>query len=286
MRVLKRKLLIAFIIIMTSLFALMGCAKQPVNSKSTSKSTVSKTDSKNQKSNSNQTASYVPTTENIVLTTDSTDLITISTQIMTKYLDEYKKDSVLKEMRIMDYTIGTISQIQGNTDKFSFCVGYSIKPFDIKSYALMGNGKEKDSWIIEKSNFVEAQKKEDGYRISKLEDNYTPTAEYITLPANSSDLKTISNQIMVKYLDQFKQGLVSQGVKITEYTINEIKDIKGDTDKFSFYVEYSLKPSDMKSYVLAGNGEVKDSWIVNKAAFVNIQKVGNEYKMTGIGTGP
>lgn len=91
---------------------------------------------------------------------------------------------------------------------------------------------------------------------------------------------------MIKYLDQFKKVLVSQEVKITDYTINEIKDIKGDTDKFSFYVGYSLKPSDMKSYVLAGNGEVKDSWVVNKIAFVSVKKVGNEYKMTGIGTGP
>lgn len=45
MRVLKRKLLIVFIIIMTSLLALIGCVKQSVNSKSTSKSTVSKTNS-------------------------------------------------------------------------------------------------------------------------------------------------------------------------------------------------------------------------------------------------
>lgn len=168
MRVLKRKLLIVFIIIMTSSFALIGCAKQPVNSKITAKSTVPKIDSKNQKANSNQTANYVPTAENIVLTTDSTDLITISTQIMTKYLDEYKKDSVLKEMRIMDYTIGTISQIQGNTDKFSFYVGYSLKPSDMKSYVLAGNGEVKDSWVVNKVAFVSVQKVGNEYKMTGI----------------------------------------------------------------------------------------------------------------------
>lgn len=48
---------------------------------------------------------------------------------------------------------------------------------------------------------------------------------------------------------------------------------------------YSIKPAYLNSYFLAGNGEVKDSWVVNKFNFVDVQKVGSQYKIINMGTG-
>lgn len=48
---------------------------------------------------------------------------------------------------------------------------------------------------------------------------------------------------------------------------------------------YSIKSAYLNSYFLAGNGEVKDSWVVNKFNFVDVQKVGSQYKIINMGTG-
>lgn len=114
---------------------------------------------------------------------------------------------------------------------------------------------------------------------------YVPLIQNISLITDSKDLKVISNQIISKYLDEFKKGRVTKELGITDYTINKIDDIQGNDNKFSFFVNYSEKPADMNSYCLAGNGIIKGDWILNRTRFVYVEKVNNVYRITDMGTG-
>ncbi|WP_209702127.1 hypothetical protein [Clostridium algifaecis] len=122
--------------------------------------------------------------------------------------------------------------------------------------------------------------------------NYEPTFKNIGLKTDSTKVKEISYQIMKEYLNEYKKDTVSKKVKITDYTINGIYNIKGNTDKFSFSVDYSVKPSekpsDENSGWLAGTGDgvLKGDWVIDKDEFIYVNKVNNEYKITSIGTGP
>ncbi|MFL0196264.1 hypothetical protein ACJDU8_11930 [Clostridium sp. WILCCON 0269] len=120
--------------------------------------------------------------------------------------------------------------------------------------------------------------------------NYEPTIKDVVLKTGSTKVKEISYQITKEYLNEYKKDAVSKKFKSTDYTINNIKDIRGNTDKFSFWVHYSVKPSekpsDENSYWMAGNGVLKGDWVVNKGEFIDVEKVNNEYKITNMGTGP
>lgn len=114
---------------------------------------------------------------------------------------------------------------------------------------------------------------------------YVPLIQDISLMTDSKDLKEISNQILSKYLDEFKKDRVTKELGITDFTINKIDDIRGNDDKFSFFADYSEKPADMNSFCLAGNGIIKGDWILNCTRFVYVEKVNNVYRITDIGTG-
>lgn len=125
-----------------------------------------------------------------------------------------------------------------------------------------------------------------GASCSNKPTSYEPTIYSVVLKTNSTDLKDICNEIMKKYLNEYENVKTSKELKLLDYTINNVADVKGNTNKFSFWVDYSVKPLVENSNWVAGNGEIKDRWIVNKNAFVNIEKVNNEYKIISIGTGP
>lgn len=108
----------------------------------------------------------------------------------------------------------------------------------------------------------------------------------ISLKTNDTDLSTIASQIMEKYFAQFKENTTEKDLMISDYKISKIDQIKGDNNGFKFFVDYSLKPADINSYVLCGNGEINGEWIVNKNAFVEIEKIDGAYKIKSIGTGP
>ncbi|MDV3428453.1 MAG: hypothetical protein LIR50_15775 [Bacillota bacterium] len=114
---------------------------------------------------------------------------------------------------------------------------------------------------------------------------YDPLIQYISLMTDSKDLKEISNQIMSKYLDEYKKDRVAKELRIADFTINKIDDIQGNADKFNFFADYSERPADMNSYCLAGNGIIKGDWFLNRTSFVYVEKVNNVYRITNMGTG-
>ena len=108
----------------------------------------------------------------------------------------------------------------------------------------------------------------------------------ISLKTDDTDLSTIASQIMEKYFAQFKENTTEKDQMISDFKISKIDQFKGDNNNFTFYIDYSLKPADIKSYVLCGNGELNGEWIINKNAFVEIEKTDGAYKIKSIGTGP
>lgn len=108
----------------------------------------------------------------------------------------------------------------------------------------------------------------------------------ISLKTSNTDLSTIASQMMEKYFAQFKENTTGKDMMISDFKIIKIDQIKGDNNNFKFFIDYSLKPADIKSYVLCGNGELSGEWIINKNAFVEIEKDDGAYKIKSIGTGP
>lgn len=119
----------------------------------------------------------------------------------------------------------------------------------------------------------------------KTQEQLEPSITDISLKTNSTDLEVISKQIMVKLFDEYKKDSVRKEVKVEAYTINKINVLEGNSDDFSFSIDYSLKPAYMSSYIVAGNGMIEDSWINHKFAFLEVEKIGDKYKIKSMGTG-
>lgn len=118
------------------------------------------------------------------------------------------------------------------------------------------------------------------------DDNQDAYIKNISLKTNDTDLLTISMQMMQKYLDQFKADTTEKDLMISDYKINKIRNLEGNNSDFKFCIDYALKPKDINSYILCGNGELDGEWITNKEAFVEIIKDNDCYKIKSIGTGP
>ena len=159
----KIKLFAILILCIMILFMAAGCTKHTSDYEPANKD--SKSDSIDSKPNSQDTVN-----SSVVLKIDSTDLKTVSNQIMLKFFDSCKNDSVAKIHQITDYIINNIYNFQGNSDKFSFSIIYSVKPVDIKkSTWLSGNGEIKeDGWIVNKYSFVDVQKTDNTYTIVNM----------------------------------------------------------------------------------------------------------------------
>ena len=112
-----------------------------------------------------------------------------------------------------------------------------------------------------------------------------PSLSKVSIITNSDNLEIVAKELMSKYFDLFKIDTVSKEMQIEDYKIKKISEIKGDSSKFSFSISYDLKPADIKSYVLAGNGTLKDSWVIDKSYYVEVEKSNNEYKIINMGTG-
>lgn len=117
---------------------------------------------------SNKEGKYVPNDRNIKLKTTSVELREISKQITEKYLSEYTKDSVVKELRLKKFKINRIDEIYGDMDSFGFWVVYSVKPATLNSDWIAGNGDCGAFWITEKSSYVKVKKIDNYYRITDM----------------------------------------------------------------------------------------------------------------------
>lgn len=114
------------------------------------------------------TGNYDPRNSKIVIETNSTDLNHISNLIFEKYLNEFKKDNVLKNMKLKDYEVNKIYNIESNNTGFEFYVNYSVKPFSTTAYWIAGNGIEKGSWVNDKVLHVYVERTGQEYAIKGM----------------------------------------------------------------------------------------------------------------------
>lgn len=104
--------------------------------------------------------------------------------------------------------------------------------------------------------------------------------------------KTDEEIIKEAYLSRIKQSYTN----CTDYRIDSVRvysdaekksliDTLGDdsykTTDILAIVEYSIKPQDIKTFVIAGNGEVQGDWVVGKSACVTYR----DGKIVADGTG-
>ena len=97
---------------------------------------------------SKQIANFTPDIKYITLKTNASNLTVITKQIMTKYFESYKQETVKKELRIQDFKIINISGITGNSNKLWYTMKYTLKPINMKTFRMFGMWSYKGSWII------------------------------------------------------------------------------------------------------------------------------------------
>ena len=115
-----------------------------------------------------------------------------------------------------------------------------------------------------------------------------------TNTTNTTNNTTKTNEEIIKeaYLSKIKQSYPN----CTDYRIDNVRvyseaekksliDSLGDdsykTTDILAIVEYSIKPQDIKTFVIAGNGEVQGDWVVGKSACVTYR----DGKIVADGTG-
>jgi hypothetical protein len=121
-----------------------------------------------------QMANYTPNFNDITLKTNSTNLIVITKQIMTKYFRSYENKTVKKELRIQDFKIINIRGITGNREKLWFTMKYALKPVNMKLFSMFGMWAVKGSWIINRYACGWIIKTGQIYRIDSLDLNGSP----------------------------------------------------------------------------------------------------------------
>lgn len=116
--------------------------------------------------------------------------------------------------------------------------------------------------------------------------DYKPKYEDFPVQTNSTDLNQISQLVAKEFLDSYKKDNVHGSLKLRDYKIEKIDSVKGDLNKFRFWLTYSVKPA----YVYLNewavtNGEPEGLWIKNRVQFVDVEKTDNGYIIKEMGTG-
>lgn len=107
----------------------------------------------------------------------------------------------------------------------------------------------------------------------KNTDKVQDTNNFI-LKTDETDITKIAPLMMNKYFEAFKAKDIDDKKRITAYKVENIKGVFGDINKIGFDITYSVEPSNLKAYANKGNGKVKESWIENIKAFVEVEKCG------------
>ena len=115
----------------------------------------------------------------------------------------------------------------------------------------------------------------------------------VTQAEGLSQEETIK-QLFEIYLDHYKASELGVRCRLEDYKIENILLDKriallANEQNLDYVgsVQYSVQIKELPSWWVAGNGELaNDGWIVNKGLIVGVTKVGDEYALKLIGTGP
>ena len=136
--------------------------------------------------------------------------------------------------------------------------------------------------IEEQSNEISTlvnEVKEKKEKNNVVENNtYTTTTNTTNNVSTNTTTKTDEDKIKEAYLNKIKQSYLN----CSEYRIDSVKvltaaekqEIVNSMPEYKdaeilAVVNYSIKPKDINNYVIAGNGEIRGEWIVNKSACVS-----------------
>lgn len=99
--------------------------------------------------------------------------------------------------------------------------------------------------------------------------------------------KAIANTLVSLWLGWFTSRNADSGIKLKEYEVHNIDVGRWKNDRFLALVTFSVRPVKC-SYEgwLTGNGDESGAWVRNKSLFFTIVKVGDNYKVDSVGSGP
>lgn len=115
----------------------------------------------------------------------------------------------------------------------------------------------------------------------------------VTQAEGVSQEETIK-QLFEVYLDHYKASEMGERCRLEDYKIENVLLDKriaflANEQNLNYVgsVQYSVQIKEVPSWWVAGNGELaNDGWIVNKGLIVGVIKVGDEYVLKILGTGP
>lgn len=114
---------------------------------------------------------------------------------------------------------------------------------------------------------------------------FNPSNSAFKVETSSHDLVEVCKEITNSYLNEFKNKDVISTQRIDAFTLNNIFTVYGDINNFDFVVGYSVKPHNKKSYWDTGSGYRDKNWIIEKNAFIKVQKQNGSYFITDISDG-
>lgn len=116
--------------------------------------------------------------------------------------------------------------------------------------------------------------------------DYKPKYEDVIIHTNSTDLNEISQLVAKEFLNIYKKDNVHASSKLKDYKIEKIDSVKGDFNKFEFWLTYSVKPARIYfSGWAAGSGFEEGLWIKDKTDFIEVQKTEEGYIIKSRGAG-
>lgn len=112
---------------------------------------------------------------------------------------------------------------------------------------------------------------------------YVPDYKTLVYQSDETDPETLARGIFNNYLNEYKRTDVRSKDRLKGYFV-QIYDVKKSDNKLVFFVNYSVYPVDMDSWI-PGNGEDYLFWVANKNTRVRAVQEGNTYRIKDMGLG-
>jgi len=108
----------------------------------------------------------------------------------------------------------------------------------------------------------------------------------ISINKGINDITSICTSLFTEYLNHLKNDIIDE-YKISDYKINEIKMLSSSNDSsLKFRVNFSVKPTVMKNWLVANGVQGSDGWMNNKIWFITASMSDDKITMENFATSP
>ncbi len=123
----------------------------------------------------------------------------------------------------------------------------------------------------------------EGYKFDKVENLGTNTVDTVSNNKNETENEIVERLYLKELRKTYSAECRIDSVEITKLENKNELYPNASLEAIFGIVTYSIKNTN--AMAMAGNGEVKGKWVVNKKACVYVDKDNGEYKVISSGTG-